>query len=86
MARTEAFPPRVQALRPKHRVNPMLEAEELPARITYIDDGINNVSIGCNSATLQIGINNMSSPKPEHTPGGSGRHGAGQTARRGDAW
>ena len=26
----------------------------------------------------------LSSPKPGHTPGGSGRHGAGQTAGRGD--
>ena len=49
-----------RALRPEHRVNAVLEAEELPARVIDVDDGINNVSLGCNSATLQIGINNVS--------------------------
>ena len=46
-----------RALRPEHRVNAVLEAEELPARVIDVDDGINNVSLGCNSATLQVGIN-----------------------------
>ena len=34
-----------EALRPKHGVNPVLEAEGLPAWIIYIGDGINNVSL-----------------------------------------
>ena len=56
-----------EALRPKHRANPVLEAEELPARIIYIDDGINSVSLGCNSTTLQVRITSIDIPVTANT-------------------